>query len=128
MTMLFGDVILNYSMGSGAEEKFTFDVISYIAGISRKIVRTIKCKPCSLECVDSNKDVWSTILLGIKNKGSLTRPPTDVISLCKAAETVLNTNKFNLKLNNPIRHLIIKTCSKINIHNYYKKLSTHILS
>lgn len=87
-----GDVVLNYSVSSRPEEKFTFDVISYIAGyISRKIMRTIKCKHCSLECIDSNKDAWSTTLLGIKNKGGLTRPSADVISLCEAAETVFLT-------------------------------------
>ncbi|KAF0712065.1 Transposable element P transposase, partial [Aphis craccivora] len=124
-----GDIILNYSMDIRVEERFTSDIISYIAGyISRKILRTIKCKHCSLECIDSNKDVWSTTLLGIKNKGGLTRPSTDIISLCKAAETVFNTYKFHLKLYNPLEYLIIKTCSNINIHNYFKNFSSHILS
>ncbi|KAF0711366.1 Transposable element P transposase [Aphis craccivora] len=53
-----GDVILNYSMDSRAKERFTLDIISYIAGIKNKGGLTQPLKDAAETVFNTNNKIF----------------------------------------------------------------------
>jgi len=67
---------------------YTTNVVEYISGfVSRKLIRQINCEICARELTTDNISISS--LLTRKNRGLLTKPSSNVVKICIAAEGVV---------------------------------------
>lgn len=87
------------------------DIIAYIAGfIAYKILRKLSCDICKQQLYSN---VCHSKLQVVKNRGTLTNASTDVVTLCKIAETTFRENMLILAQKNILHTLLIKTLRKV---------------
>lgn len=95
---------------------FSKEVIIYIAGfVAHKLTSVLRCEPCLIALCAVNKEDFLNSLITLKqkggNKGGLSYPSADVISICFHTEKILKSYDYQ---NKAINKLFIQ--SKVLTH------------
>lgn len=102
---------------------YTTNVVEYISGfVSRKLIKQINCEICVRELITDNISISS--LLTRKNRGRLTKPSSDVVKICIAAEGVVKTMS-NLSCSDLLVKMTSLGLRNLDMLNLFPSLKDH---
>lgn len=101
---------------------FSEEVVKYISGfVALRLKKSIKCEECVGSLTGSKENLMGSFL-DFKNKGGLTYPSTDLVSICTLSEKILRQHQqgTNFKLNKlrMISEVVNEFCNKYINKNF----------